>query len=161
MEGAMIRAASVLCPVDFSESSGGALRYAAAIAAYLSGRLTLLAVNDPLLAEALEFAPGPSHLTDDTVREVDAFWRQTFAGSTHGVGDVRPEVATGKPAEEILRIAQERDCDVIVMGSQGSTGFRKAYFGSTTERVLRETSTAVLVTPAGDAGPRRTEDTSS
>lgn len=68
------------------------------------------------------------------------------------------EVAAGKPAAEILRIAREHGADLIVMGSHGSTGFRKLFFGSTTERVLRETTVPVLVTPAEDAGPTRAKD---
>ena len=43
---------SVLCPVDFSEPSRAALVYAAAIADHFAVRLTVLAVDDPLLAEA-------------------------------------------------------------------------------------------------------------
>ena len=154
----MVRSPSVLCPVDFSDNSRGALRYAAAIASHLGARLTLLAVNDPLLVEAAQLAAGPGHLVEDTVREVDTFCRQTFDGKLQAVADVRLEVAAGKPAEEILRMSRERGCDIIVMGSHGSTGFRKLFFGSTTERVLRETTVPVLVTPAGDAGPPRAED---
>src|SRR5688572_5348638 len=154
----MIRGPSVLCPVDFSENSRGALRYAAAIASHLGARLTLLAVNDPLLVESAQIAAGPGHLVEDTVREVDTFCRETLGGKVHAVGDVRLEVGAGKPAEEILRISRERGCDLIVMGSHGSTGFRKLFFGSTTERVLRETIVPVLVTPAEDAGPGRAAD---
>ena len=44
--------ASVLCPIDFSDPSRAALVYAAAIADHFGARLTLLAVNDPLLVEA-------------------------------------------------------------------------------------------------------------
>ena len=39
------------------------------------------------------------------------------------------------------------------MGSHGLTGARKLFFGSTTERVLRETPLPVLVTPPVDPGP--------
>lgn len=154
----MVRSSSVLCPIDFSDNSRGALRYAAAIASHLGARLTLLAVNDPLLVEATELAAGPGHLVEDTVREVDTFGRQTFNGTFETVGDVRLEVAVGKPAEEILRMSKACGSDIIVMGSHGSTGFRKLFFGSTTERVLRETTVPVLVTPAGDGGPQRAED---
>jgi nucleotide-binding universal stress UspA family protein len=143
---------SVLCPVDFSESSRGALRYAAAIAAHFATRLTLLAVNDPLLQEADEMA-GFAHLTDDTMRDMERFVSETFASRPHGVADVRLEVATGKPAPEILRVSRDTHSDLIVMSSHGLTGFRKLFFGSTTERVLRETSVPVLVTPATDSGP--------
>jgi nucleotide-binding universal stress UspA family protein len=44
------------------------------------------------------------------------------------------------------------------MSSHGLTGARKLFFGSTTERVLRETTTAVLVTPPVDPGPIQFED---
>ena len=157
----MIRGPSVLCPVDFSENSRGALRYAAAIASHLGARLTLLAVNDPLVVESVQIAAGPGRLVEDTVREVDTFCRETLGGKVHAVGDVRLEVGAGKPAAEILRISRERGCDLIVMGSHGSTGFRKLFFGSTTERVLRETIVPVLVTPAEDAGPARAADAHS
>jgi nucleotide-binding universal stress UspA family protein len=146
----------VLCPLDFSEGSRTSLQYAAAIAAHFRSRLTLLAVNDPLLGEAAELA-GPSHLVDDTVREMERFFHETFEQNPEGLTDVRLEVAIGKPAPEILRISREQDADLVVMGSHGATGFRKLFFGSTTERVLRETAVPVLVTPGGTA-PATRED---
>jgi len=154
----MILGPSILCPVDFSEGSRGALRYAGVIAAHLGARLTLLAVNDPMLSEAAELASGRVTLVEDTVREVENFCRGSFESVTDRPVDVRVEVAVGKPAPEILRVARERECDLIVMGSHGSTGIRKLFFGSTTERVLRETPVPVLVSPATDAGPRSADD---
>jgi nucleotide-binding universal stress UspA family protein len=44
-------------------------------------------------------------------------------------------------------MAQSRAADLIVMSSRGRSGVRKAFFGSTTERVLRETAIPVLITP--------------
>lgn len=44
------------------------------------------------------------------------------------------------------------------MSSHGLTGFRRMFFGSTTERVLREATVPVLVTPGGNAGPETLED---
>ena len=153
----MILRPSVLCPIDFSGSSRGALRYAGAIAAHFGARLTLLAVTDPLLHEAEQFE-GPAHLAADTTRELERFFRQTFAERPHGIADVRLEVASGKSAPEILRVSRDRGCDLIVMSSHGASGFRKMFFGSTTERVLRETTVPVLVTSGSDPGPAKLED---
>ena len=50
----------ILCPIDFSESSRGALRYAGALAAHFGARLTLLAVNDPLDMKVMPLAPFAS-----------------------------------------------------------------------------------------------------
>ena len=141
---------SVLCPLDFSESSRGALRFAGAIAAHFGSPLTLLAVNDPLLDEAAELTGGHSYLVDETRREMEKFHLQAFGNSPNPAVDAHFEIASGKPAHEILRVARERGSDLIVMASHGSTGFRKLFFGSTTERVLRETLVPVLVTPGGD-----------
>src|SRR5688572_15900911 len=134
----MVLQPSILCPIDFSESSRGAVRYAGAVAAHFGARLTLLAVTDPLLDEADQIE-GPAHLAEDTTRELEPFVRQTFAERPHGIADLSLEVTSGKSAPEILRVAREQACDLIVMSSHGATGFRKLFFGSTTERVLRET----------------------
>lgn len=152
----MIRPA-VLCPLDFSESSRTSLQYAGAVAGHFGSRLTLLAVNDPLLEEAAELSSGSAHLVEETVREMEKFFQETFERNPEGLKDVRLEVAVGKPAPEILRIAREQESDLIVMGSHGATGFRKLFFGSTTERVLRETAVPVLVTPGGHAPKTRDE----
>jgi nucleotide-binding universal stress UspA family protein len=153
----MSRKPVVLCPVDLSESSRGALRYAATIAAHFGADLTLLAVNDSLLGEAADLASGPGYLVAETIREVRRFFHETFEEKPHGIADVQLDVAAGKPAQEILRVSRDRGCDLIVMGSHGATGFRKLFFGSTTERVLRETAVPVLVTPSTDPGPRQLE----
>ena len=143
---------SVLCPIDFSESSGGALRYASAVATHFGARLTLLAVTDPLLQEVDQFE-GSADLAEETTRELERFFTQIFAERPQGVLDVRMVVTSGKSAPEILRVSREHGCDLIVMSSHGATGFRKLFFGSTTERVLRETTVPVLVTSGSDPGP--------
>ena len=140
----------VLCPIDFSDSSRGALRYASAIAGGVGARLTLLVVNDPLLQEASHFAAGRS-LVDETVRDMQRFARQTLG--VHGKTEISCEVASGKPAPEVLRVAREHHAGLIVMASHGVSGFRKLFFGSTTERVLRETTVPTLVTAGTDPGP--------
>ena len=146
----------VLCPIDFSDSSRGALRYANAIAAHVGARLRVLVVNDPLLLEASMLTTGASELTDETVREMQRFVKQTLG--THAAQDIDFEVAAGKPAPEILRVSRERQSGLIVMASHGVSGFRKLFFGSTTERVLRETSVPTLVTSGTDVGPADFEE---
>lgn len=150
-------AASVLCPIDFSEPSRGALRYAAVIAAHLGAPLTVMTVNDPLLAQAADMAGGPGSLDADAAAETRRFVHDTFSGVP---GGVRAEfrVATGKPDAEILRVAGADRARLIVMSSRGATGIRRLFLGSVTERVLRATAVPVLVTPPGDSGPGSADD---
>jgi nucleotide-binding universal stress UspA family protein len=146
----------VLCPIDFSDSSRGALKYANILAAHFGARLTVLVVNDPLLLEASVIAAGRSSLVEETTREMQRFFKQTVG--SRGKADVQFEVATGKPAPEILRVSRERGTGLIVMASHGLSGFRKLFFGSTTERVLRETTVPTLVTSGNDPGPSEFDD---
>jgi nucleotide-binding universal stress UspA family protein len=153
----MTSRASVLCPVDFSDASRGALRYAAVVANHLKAELTVLTVTDPLLREAAELSASVEHLPEAINKELHRFCQKTFEGKVTPEA-VRFDMTTGKPAVEILRVAKERPVDLIVMSTHGLTGVRKLFFGSTTERVLRETTVPVLLTPAHDHGPARPDD---
>lgn len=147
----------VLCPIDFSEPSRGALRYAAVIAAHLDARLTVLTVNDPLLAQAADMAGGVGSLDADAKTETKRFVHDTFGGQAPGVR-TQFEVATGKPDAEILRVAHAGSAFLIVMSSRGATGIRRLFLGSITERVLRAAIVPILVTPPGDPGPASAGD---
>jgi nucleotide-binding universal stress UspA family protein len=149
---------SILCPIDFSDASRGALRYAGLIAPHLNADLVALTVEDPLVAEAESLGRGISWCPDAAERELAEFVGQSMEGLTAPPSPVECVVAVGKPAPEILRLARERACGLIVISARGLTGMRKLFFGSTTERVLRETTVPVLVTPAADAGPTTLED---
>jgi nucleotide-binding universal stress UspA family protein len=146
---------TILCPIDFSDGSRASLRYAAAIANHFRARLLLLAVEDPLLTEALGLGTGVVWDPDETRMSLSKFAAPIVdaANPTHVQLDY--EVAVGKPAEEILRVSRSAPVDLIVMSTHGLTGMRKLFFGSTTERVLRETTVPVLATPAVDPGPFR------
>jgi nucleotide-binding universal stress UspA family protein len=126
--------------VDFSDASRGALRYAAALAEHFYAVLAVLTVNDP------------------AVNDVALFVDATFGGHRPSVPELRLETANGLPAVEILRVANETQADVIVMSTHGAHR-RPTMLGSVTERLLRETKTPVVLTPAEDPGPHDLEQT--
>lgn len=149
---------SILCPIDYSEASAGALRYAAAIADHFATRLIVLFVEDPLLTEAADLGTGIRWTPEEGKRDMERFTAHTFGPDSPALATLEYEVGVGTPAPEILRVARERSCDLIVISTHGLTGTRKLFFGSTTERVLRETTRPVLVTPPVDPGVVRVED---
>lgn len=57
------------------------------------------------------------------------------------------EVCEGFPADEILKKADEQNCDAIVMGTHGKGIIRHAFLGSTAKRVLRRTRKPVFIIP--------------
>ena len=143
----------ILCPVDFSDASRGALRYGAALAEHFGSTLAVMTATDPLLAEAAAMETGAARFEASTRQALETFMAETLDRPLQGV-TFELEAAIGKPDAEILRVARERRADIIVMSSHGLTGFRKMFFGSTTERVLRETTVPMLIVPGTDRGPR-------
>lgn len=141
----------VLCPIDFSDSSRVAVRTAALIAAHLSARLTVVTIDDPFLAKvAAQVTPS---LTGATERELQSFVSEALAeGPAFPAERTQLLVAVGEPAPLILQTARDVGADLMVMSSQGRSGARKMFFGSTAERVLRDTTVPVLVT-RGDGAP--------
>jgi nucleotide-binding universal stress UspA family protein len=63
------------------------------------------------------------------------------------------DLRVGEPHEQILASAHERAADLIVMGTHGLSGYEKFLFGSTTERVLRQTEVPVLAVPLAEVDP--------
>lgn len=149
----------VLCPIDFSEACCGALRYGATIAEHFQSELVIATVNDPLLADADAMTAGEGHLAHETLRQMERFYRNTFADRPVPIPHPRFESLVGNPALEILSLSVRTHADLIVMSSHGDSGVRKMFFGSTAERVLRETTVPVLVTPPDGIGPANLEDT--
>jgi nucleotide-binding universal stress UspA family protein len=140
---------TIVCPVDFSEPSQAALHHAGLLADHFGARLLVLTVDDPTLVSAAE-AAGLPPLAQATEEELRRFVSATIAPAAGRAAELEYRISVGKPAAEILRAARESHADAIVLSSHGRSGLGKRFFGSTTERVLRETATPVLVTP-GDA----------
>ena len=134
---------SILCPVDFSDSSTRALRQAIAIAGHHRAHLTLVHVTDGLLDAAARAAGTEDTINEQTQEELRALLKEVSPdGAQYSIA-----VAIGEPAEEILRQARDCGADLIVMGTQGRGAARRLLMGSTAARVIETTSVPVLVVP--------------
>ena len=143
---------SILSPVDFSEHSRHALRWAGAFAARFQSRLTVISVVDPLLAEAARIRLGQDLAKAETEPALREFVAATWSGGAGAPVQTVFKTVIGEPANAILEAATADPADLIVMGTQGLGGFRKWLLGSTTERLLRRTHVPVLAVPlASDA----------
>jgi nucleotide-binding universal stress UspA family protein len=82
---------------------------------------------------------------------LNQFSRKASTGQTETSAD-DILVEKGNPVEVILRVAQEKNCDLIVMGTHGRGTLADAMLGSTARRVVRRSTTPVLVVrlPAED-----------
>lgn len=63
---------------------------------------------------------------------------------------VETDITDGPPAEEILNYAEKKGIDLIVISTHGRSGVSRWFFGSVTDKVVRQSVTPVLtVTPRG------------
>ncbi len=138
--------ASVLCPVDFSQHSRTALRFATAIANRSGGTVTALFVNDPFLVAAAAAAYNQRALAAQSHAELKRFVHQVGSGRA-GRTAIATQVALGEPAREIQKAVKKTAASLVVIGSEGLSGARKLFFGSTTARVLAQTAVPVLAVP--------------
>lgn len=67
--------------------------------------------------------------------------------------DLETTMLEGSAAREIVAAAKEQDCDLVVMGTHGRSGFDRLLLGSVAERVVRSSPVPVL-TVRVDAGEK-------
>ena len=135
----------VVCGVDFSDDSRRALRWAAFMARTLAQPLLVVHAVEPLLASAAQVHYGADALPATVQPELDAF----ITGTIDAGLIVRTTLAAGEPASTINGTALAEGASVIVVGTQGLGQAGRLWFGSTTLRLLRESTIPVLAIPPG------------
>jgi nucleotide-binding universal stress UspA family protein len=119
----------ILFPVDFSQQSIGAAHYVEAFTGRFDAQLIVLHVIEP-----------PSYndtLTDRSVQRkqrLDAFLAKELA-----YFKVERMIAEGDPATNILKVANVKQADLIMMPTHGHGPFRALLLGSVTAKVLHDT----------------------
>jgi nucleotide-binding universal stress UspA family protein len=135
----------ILVALDFSEGSDHALDYAVEIGRALSVPLLLAHVFVPPLIITPEGA-SPISIDLASVRsELEAgLAKRADSVRERGVLRVETAIGNGTPWREILRLAQEGGCDLIVMGTHGRGPIAHLLLGSVAEKVVRRAECAVL-----------------
>jgi nucleotide-binding universal stress UspA family protein len=146
----MIPFKKILCPVDFSEPSYEGLKAAVELAGHFSSELAVLHVVSPMPVIPSSSTPASVHFP--TVMQEMEVSAQTalddlVAERVPNELEVRPMVVQGMPADEIVRMAEVGNADVIVIATHGMTGWRRFLFGSVAEKVVRTASIHVLTVP--------------
>jgi nucleotide-binding universal stress UspA family protein len=131
----------ILHPTDFSAGSDAALRVARLLAREHGARLILMHVAPPPLTGD----DGTSAVRDIRhSRDALDIQRELIDGP-----DLKYPVETwfsrGPAPDEIVRVAKEVGCDLIVMGTHGRTGLGRLLLGNTAESVLPEADCPVII----------------
>lgn len=137
---------TILVAVDFSDSSDNAFRLALSLAKKYSAKLIILhVINEPIDLRGF-YVP---HITFERLEEeieqgaqklMDSFCHQHVISFENYESLIVP----GLPYDEIIKQAETRGADLIVLGTHGRAGLDHVLFGSTAEKVVRKAKLPVL-----------------
>lgn len=141
----MAKYKKILVAYDGSDTAKNALAVSAKLAKQDNSWIKVLAVVPPYAGDLAligvtnikETIEGPGEKLLAEAREI---------ADQEGV-HVLTNLAQGEPFERISAIAEDENCDLIVMGRQGISHFERDLMGSVTARVIGHTARNVLVVP--------------
>jgi len=137
--------AKIVLPVDFSERSHGAARYARALALHFESEVILAHALALLVSDLGAMEITGSVLADlyrtragEGQRQLDEFAKAELSGVR-----TRSLVLQGDPASEIVRLAHDEDASLIAMPTHGYGPFRRFILGSVAAKVLHDSDCPV------------------
>jgi len=146
----MVTYKNILFCTDFSKSAQAALPYAIDLAKKYAAALHLLHVYQDA-GHIAEFELS-SDTKSDYIRvarlmgtEMEKRLEALCEEIVKELGSCERKMVRGKAHIEIIRYTKEKNIDLIVMASHGLSGLEHVLFGSTAERVLRESPCNVFV----------------
>src|SRR5436305_5056726 len=142
----------ILVALDGSPDAYAALHHAATLACDQHARLIVLMV-----------APSPRHAVavggPMLISDPESAYAKELREAVNSIPptvSVESRLTSGKPARRILEVAEECNCDLIVMGFHGHGRLHHALMGSVSATVLRESKRPVLLVRKGDEVPAPT-----
>ncbi len=136
----------ILVPIDFSDYSKSALRYAVNFAKFFNAEITLVYVVEPVIYPP-DFSMGqiaiPTVTTEFDERAKEEL-NKLAKNQIPSQVKVSTVIKTGKPFIEIIDTAAEVNADLIIIATHGHSGVEQILFGSTAEKVVRKAPCPVL-----------------
>jgi nucleotide-binding universal stress UspA family protein len=134
----------ILVPTDFSDNANNALDFAKAVAKREAAKITLFfayyAVYD-FAAQATEIIATIEHDAENALKKAS---KEAIATGL----EVDYKLQYGSVATGVTSFAYQQDYNLIVMGTQGASGIKKAVMGSNTGHVIKDSMLPVLAVPA-------------
>jgi nucleotide-binding universal stress UspA family protein len=141
----LTRGERILVALDGSENSERALDQALSMATICKSKLFVVSVVD-LYAEVIAEAPDLEEKMSEKAEKTLEWAKQKAEKKNISCETI---VHIGRPVYEfIVKEAQERKIDLIVMGKHGRTGLKRLLMGSVAERVIGHAHCAVMIIPS-------------
>lgn len=132
----------ILCPVDFSEISGNALKTARALADIFNATLDVLHIFPSYKIQEI----GTPDDRDRAIKEMQENAKGRLDRFLGDAGIAKPGIIEkGEPYKKIVSFSKENDIDLIVMGARGLGLIKGMLIGSVTDVVLKSSPCPIFV----------------
>lgn len=141
---------SVIVGTDGSDTADQAVQAAAKLAAAAGARLAIVSAYAPVSASRLRAekkqAPSDVEWAVNEREDVDTMLQEAKR-TAEGLGAERVRTAAreGDPADVIIDVAEELNCDLVVVGNQGMTGNRRFLLGAVPDKLSHHAKCSVLI----------------
>lgn len=139
----------ILCAADLTKASEQTLDMALSLATENDAQITLLHVIDTPPGDTWAgfhvAVPEVGPLRHEFVAQARAALRKAVPDAARNLCNVTERVETGAPWSEILRVANQMDADLIVMGAHSRGAVVRMLLGSTASNVVRRATCPVLL----------------
>ena len=137
----------ILCGTDFSESSYHALDYGLRFARHSDGTLLVVHLFHVPTSDLLGEHTYTLNLAE-VRNQMQALLDQLHATRLQGYPKTELLLDFGDPAQELIKLAGDRDVDLIVTSTHGRSGLSHLIMGSVAEKIIRHAPCPVFVVRA-------------
>jgi universal stress protein A len=136
---------NILVPSDFSSASDNAFKYALHFGQHFGAQLHVIHVLESVLSPQFAGVPEAPVFSNKELAAAEENLREWAESS--GAADIGAKLVlrNGFPAHEIVEAAKDLAVDLVIIATQGLTGWKHFCIGSTAERVVRAAPCPVLV----------------
>lgn len=143
---------NILCPIDFSEASIHALEFAADIGAHEKGKLTLLNIFTPTdfnkILKSIHVDADYDKLLSVANQKLEVLSKEIMhLSGKEGLQECRHLLRSGEIVSIVAEVANAEKFDLIVIGTTGTSAFKKKYIGDNATSIIKHAKCSVMCIP--------------
>ena len=143
----MIEIKKILFPLDLTENSSKILPYVLSLAEKYDSQICLFHVVQDLNRWGKLYVPHPSmdkfqkEANEAAIKAIE----NVCENQLQGCPNFQKIVVSGDAADEILKVIESENIDLLVMGTHGRKGVEHVIYGSVAEKVVKKSPVPVLM----------------